>query len=244
MESVWILGVLLVGAFMAWSMMRNRKAMAQFKEDYKDFTAGALAERLALTLERGDASTNLVFTGKGGWENQAFDIMIRGTAYGAPVDLVYYRKVSTHAKALGTETRFEYDCRITAYMQADVGRFEISIAKPSGFNQVQPYFEGGLARRSFGDAKLDAVLRIEADDPGIPMRLVPFLGALLPLNYVHVIGKAGQVSFVMTHGDCGTGMEMIGAGYGFHAAPQLVHMLASIACTLDGRPAPGAFVST
>jgi hypothetical protein len=234
--------VLMSGAAFIF-IWRSKAARKQIAGQYAHSKAGALAQRLGLTLVRGNPETNLQFADKGGVEHQHTDVLLSGTPHGVPTEIVYFRKAkdatSVGSALLGRSvTEVTWDCRIAARIETHVGRFQIRLKKPAQYLDASNYFDTELPLASFGVPELDAVLLLEADDPSIGPKLASIVGPLTTMPYVHVVGERGHVSFDMAH--CqnalyGTGLA---TSYGFHFVEPLVHLLASAVCVLEGRSLP------
>jgi hypothetical protein len=244
-----LLFVLLGAGFVLYTFRRGKAMRQRLDRDTAQARAGALAQRLGLQLERGDPGFNLQHAPVGALEHQAVDVLLRGAPHGVPLEIVYFRKVedaTTGWQAFAGErtTKIQWDCRITAHMAANIGRFEIRLRAPNAACRVRSYFgDDPPPARSFADLELDRVLVIGADDPDVAMRLASLVRTVATMQYVHIVGERGRVSFEMGHGAFASGMQMaVGPAYGFSAIDPIVHTLTTIACALDGRPAPGAII--
>lgn len=229
--------VVTMGATFGYMFFVRGRAMASVPS----YQAGALAARLGMHIERGHPGFNLFVTGVGSLADQHFDVLLRGERHGVPIELVYFRHNTTDERfeLLTATTHFtmtrRWEGRLTARTHASFGHFEVSLRHPNSYNRVAPFFDAPLQEVPTGHPAVDAALRLRTDNPGLAPHLGALLAPLTTLQYVHVVGHPGQVSFLMSHADVGKGHEMIGVGYALHDAERIYDVLTRIVLTAEGR---------
>lgn len=222
-------------AAVAALLIYQQKQRAQISKDTAQYQAGALAQRLRMRIERGHPGTNLFFTGLTSLENQHFDVLLRGEHLGVPIELVFYRQVQREQGVFEVTVHREWDSRLTARTSASFGHFEVTLRHTQAYNRVRPYFENPMPEVPTGDPRTDSLLRVCTDNPAIAAHLGALLSPLTSMSYVHVIGRPGEVSFVMANCDAGRGNEMVGVGYALHDAERIYDVLARIVLAAEGR---------
>jgi hypothetical protein len=220
-----LVSVLVVGAYLFW--MRRRHAAATLASPHTK--VGWIARQLGLRILQGDPETNLGLQGP-----RPIQVLLEGEPYGVRTSIqVGYR--------ITDGSRRESADRIEVASPARRGRFEIRLARPHSALRAASAFDprDPLPPRRFGD-ELDGLLRIEADDDAVPAMVAPHVGPLLAMGYVHVAGETGRAWFDLSCSELGERGRTMAGAYAFPHAEAIVHLLVSIAASLDGRPAPGA----
>lgn len=225
-------GLMVVGVigYMIWA----QKARGQMQKDTAQYQAGAIAQRLGMRVVRGDPNTNLFVNGAG-LANQRYDVHVTGERQGVPLEIVYFKEVWTETGILTTTVHRQWEGRLTALTQAAFGHFEVTLRQPQQWNGVRSFFANPMPELSTGDPRTDSLLRVTGDNPAIAGALGGLLAPLTRLNYVHVVGRPGQISFLMSHSSAGRGNEMIGVGYALFDAETIFEVLTRIALTAEGR---------
>ena len=226
--------ILMIGVVI-FMLFYSRKRQAQIQKDHAHYQAGAIAQRLGIRVEKGDPARNLFIPGKGSMEQQRIDVLLRGERNGVPVELVFFKETQYEQGILQTTVHRSWEGRLTAKTNASFGHFEITLRQPQGWNRVRPYFANPMQEVATGDARTDSLLRVTSDNPTIAASLGGLVSPLTTLNYVHVIGCPGEVSFLMSHSDAGRGNEMIGVGYALHDCELIYDVLTRIVLTAEGR---------
>lgn len=215
-------------------LIYSQKRRGQIQKDTADYQAGAVAARLGMRVERGDPGQNL-FVNAGLYETAKIDAVLRGERHGVPIEIVYLKENWTETGILTTTLHRKWEGRLTARTPAQFGHFEVSLRQPQSYNRTRSFFANPMPELSTGDARTDSMLRVTGDNPAIAGALGPLLSPLTRLNYVHVVGRPGEVTFLMSHSDAGKGLEMIGVGYALHDAELILDVLTRIALTAEGR---------
>ena len=226
-----VVGIALVVGYMIYGHKQRAKTQA----DTTEYQAGAIAQKLGIGVERGDPNLNLFVPGKGGLQNQHYDVLLRGQRNGVPLEVVYFRQVTTEQGFMSVTRNRSWEARITARTDAAFGHFEATLRQPQQWNRTRTYFENPMQELRTGDARTDSLLRVTGDNPAIAPSLGALLAPLTSLNYVHVIGRPGEVSFLMSHSDAGKGNEMIGVGYALYDAVVISDVLTRIVLTAQGQ---------
>jgi hypothetical protein len=226
-------------ALVIGGLIYGRRHLSRVQRDTTDYQAGAIAQRLGLRLERGNPAQNLFVTGRMAEEVQHFDVRLAGQRNEVPVEIVYFRNVEHERGFLEVTIHQTWDVRLTARTTASFGHFEVCLRNPQAHNRVRPYFENPMPELRTGHPVTDRALRITGDNPAIATPLGELLAPLASLQYVHVVGEPGAISFLMSRGDGGRGNEMMGVGYGLYDADRILDVLTRIALTAEGR-APAA----
>ena len=91
LPAVFFAGVMGVGAIAF--VVYGQKRLGQLQEQTRDYTAGAVAQRLGMEVVRGAPGQNLWITGKTALEGLHLEICVAGQWAGVPVHIVYYRDV-------------------------------------------------------------------------------------------------------------------------------------------------------
>lgn len=234
LPAVFFAGVMGVGAIAF--VVYGQKRLGQLQEQTRDYTAGAVAQRLGMEVVRGAPGQNLWITGKTALESQHLDICIAGQWAGVPVDIVYYRDVQ-HEKHNWTEmtVHSEWEVRIAAHTEASFGHFEVMFRRPKAHNTVTSFFRNPMPELRTGHPHVDATYRVTGDNPAIAEALGELLAPLIGLEYVHVVGAPGRVSFRLDRGAAGRGNEMMGVAYALYDAERVLNVLTAIVRTAEGR---------
>lgn len=215
-------------------LIYSQKQRAQIQKDTANYQAGAIAQRLGMRLERGDPAQNL-FVNSTLFETVKIDAVLRGERHGVPIEIVYLKETWTETGVVYSTTTRKWEARLTARTPAQFGHFEVCMRQPQAYNAVRSFFSNPMPELPTGDPRTDSLLRVTGDNPPVAGALGPLLAPLTRLNYVHVIGRPGEISFLMSHCAGGRGLEMMGVGYGLHDADLILDVLTRIALTAEGR---------
>jgi len=224
-------GVALVIGYMVWGV----KQRAKIQEDTTDYQAGAIAQRLGLRVERGSPQQNLFYPGQPAFGDQLIDVLIRGERRGVPLEIVYFKKNTTEQKIMSVKVRREWQAQVIAHTTAAFGHFEVTLRQPAQWNRVRPFFERPMPELTTGDARTDAMLRVSGDNPAIAAALGPLLSPLTSMEYVHVVGRPGQIAFLMDNSDAGKGLELMGVGHTLYHVETVVDVLTNVVLTAQGQ---------
>jgi hypothetical protein len=192
-----------VGAMVAFLAYR-RVAVGNMDQQYSGYRAGALAQRLGLTLSEGDPEFNLfirqanVDVSRGPRDGRPVHVQVRmkGAPHGVPLELVYLYRLEQESGFTQVTWRVWFDCRMTAYAKQAFPPFEvISRNAPLGpIAATQPY-----PAAPTGNSAVDATYAVATAEPG----MARLLGQVLPgfgtfqNSGVHLVGDGRAISFVM-----------------------------------------------
>lgn len=232
LPSVGFAVLMIVGVFAL--MFWQHKQRAKIQRDTAEYQAGAIAQRLGIRVEKGDPNTNL-FVNQGGLAQQSYDVLLRGERNGVPIEIVYFKKVWIESDWVSSTQYRQWQGQLTARTNARFGHFEVTLRQPQQWNRVRSFFAQPMQELSTGNARTDSMLRVTGDNPAIAGALGGLLEPLTRLNYVHVVGRDGEVSFLMSHSDAGMGNEMIGVGYALYDCETIFDVLTRIVLTAEGR---------
>ena len=250
MSSLLLIVVILGGTF-GFMIWQKKKVGAQLAH----LRAGELARRMGMQLTKGNAEFNLACqsvlpsaqalgSAKGflgqvakssfGGKLGEFELRMAGQPYGLSTELVVYCKQELEKGYAEDTVITHHDVRLTVNVRSAVVPFDLALRKEMTGLEVKRG-EQRMPAQSFRDAALDQRYVIESIDPTAPSRIAAALGALPPhLLYVHIVGSGDHISFVMTPGSI---MAVTAS------LEQILHVLASIAAVLEGRPMPGALAA-
>lgn len=221
-------------SFVVVVLVWQKKNRAQMDQDTQEYRVGSIAERLGMRIERGEPMTNLLVN-QAALESQRYDVVLRGERQGVPIELVYFKAVWVEAEFIRSTQYREWEARLTARTGAQFGHFEATLRQPQQWNRVRTYFSQPMPELSTGNGRTDSMLRVTGDNPAIAGALGGLLEPLTRLNYVHVIGRPGEVTFLVSHSDAGRGTEMIGVGYALHDCELIFDVLSRVVRTAEGR---------
>lgn len=225
-----VLMIVGVVALMIW----QHKQRGKIQQQTADYQAGAIAQRLGIRVEKGDPNTNL-FVNQGGLATQKYDVLLRGERHGVPIEIVYFKEVWVEQHIMSATRHRTWQGQLTARTNARFGHFEVTLRQPQQWNRVRSFFSQPMQELPTGNGRTDSMLRVTGDNPQIASALGGLLEPLTRLNYVHVIGRDGEVSFLMSHSDAGMGNEMMGVGYALHDCELIFDVLTRVVLTAEGR---------
>lgn len=244
--------VTIAGTFGLMLFMRRR-----LNTQYAHMRAGELVQRLGLTLVEGNPEHNLVTqsvqpsvqnvssakgfltqmaAGQVGGTLGEFKLRAVGQPYGASTELVLYCRQDFSPGLTRNTTTTWHDLRLTVHARYDVMPFDLRLRKETqGLETRRSSDDPRMPEQRFGDAALDQRFVIATPDPTLPHRIAGALGPIAhTLAYVHVTGAGPRVSFVMTPASVSCAAMTL---------EQVLHVLASLAVTFEGRPVPGAMAA-
>jgi hypothetical protein len=248
-----VLVIVMVAATFGYMIFMKKRINTKFAH----MRAGELAPRLGMRLTEGNPEHNLAtmsvepsvqnqVPGRGflkqiavtqvGGSLGEFKLHMAGQPYGLEAELMLYCKQSYKPGLTKNTTTTWHDLRLTVRTRATVIPFDLRLRKEtSGIETRRSDDEPRMPVQSFGAAALDQRYVIESPDPSVPRQIAAALAPLAPyLFYVHIVGAGNQVSFVMTPASV------------MCTAPnleQILHVLASVAAIVEGRPVPGAMAA-
>jgi len=191
-------------AVVIYFMVYRKKMLANYDQQYANFRAGQLAQRLGLNLVQGDAGFNFfvkhanvdVMRGPSDGKPLHVEVRMEGQPYGVPLELYYLYRVEQESGFSGVTWRTWSDCRMTAKPKAAFPPFEVvSRNAPLGpIAAKQP-----LPKTPSGNPMVDSMYEVTTQEPG----MAKLLGELLPAyttfsnSGIHLVGDGKSVSFVM-----------------------------------------------
>lgn len=187
--------------YMLWA--RKRAALSQ-DQQFSNYRAGELAQRLGLQLVEGDPNFNLfirhanVDVRSGPKDKRPIHIQIRmhGAPHGVPLELVYLYRVEQETSFSTITWRTWFDCRMTARAARAFPPFEvISRNAPLGpIAQVQ-----ALPPATTRNPAVDATYLVATSEPGVAELLGQVMAGFSTFENsgVHLVGDGQQVAFVM-----------------------------------------------
>jgi len=190
----------------AYMLVMRHKRITTSDQQYSNYRAAELAQRLGLQLLSGDPSFNLfiIHTDQqvlnGPTDNKPIDVNIRmaGSPQGVPLELIYVYNVTqkTGFDVIRRETLF--DCRMIAHTRQPFPSFEV-LSRTTAVGPIQQVLP--LPAVPTGNPTVDAAYLVATGEP----RLAQLLGTLLPgfaqldqnRNGIHLVGEGTSISFVM-----------------------------------------------
>ena len=209
MPFVWVvIMIVFVGGTFLWRK-RQMGALAGMEAKDAHARAGAVAQRMGLTIVSGDPGFNFYHTGR--WQDLGkamsrnvlsrpdrpdIEIRMQGQPGGRPVELIYIDRLRVKDNVLSREVHRWWDARLVVGVGAPFPDFEVVTRNPNEYCRPEPQL--ALAPQSFGDAMLDSQLMLKTGDARIGPVLADALRLLASLHYVHVIGQGGVLTFRCT----------------------------------------------
>ncbi|HET6585344.1 MAG TPA: hypothetical protein VFG69_17920 [Nannocystaceae bacterium] len=199
-----ILFPLVAIAAVVFFFLRQKRAVAGYDQQFSNYRAGELAQRLGLGLVEGDPGFNLfirhanVDVARGPSDKKPIHIGVKlaGQRDGRDLMLRYLYRVEQETGFSSVTWRIWFDCRMSAAVSRPFPPFEVLSRKtPLGAiarTQSLPEIPSGVAA-------VDAEYAICCSDP----RMAALLAQMLPgfahfaSAGVHLVGDGQQVAFVM-----------------------------------------------
>ncbi|HTQ02536.1 MAG TPA: hypothetical protein VMI54_01725 [Polyangiaceae bacterium] len=191
-------------AALLFFVVRQKKQLKSYDQQFSNYRAGELAQRLGLTLVQGDPLFNLfirhanVDVQRGPADNRPIHIEVRaqGSPHGVPLEFSYLYRVEQETGFSQITWRTWFDCRLSAQARQPFPPFEaLSRSTPFGpIAQTQ-----SLAPMPTGNPAVDQNYVVATQEPG----MAALLGQVLPLfgafqsSGVHLVGDGRSVAFVM-----------------------------------------------
>jgi hypothetical protein len=183
---------------------QHKKKTQEYDEQYANFRAGQLAQRLGLQLLKGDPAFNFMVTyanqavARGATDDKAIniDIEMAGTPFGVPLGFRYLYRVERESGFNSTTYKTWFNCRMSASAKLAFPPFEVTSRNTSLGRIVR---EQALPEAPTHNPAVDAEFLVATHEPA----LAQLLGQLLPefsmfgAAGVHLTGDGQQVSFVM-----------------------------------------------
>lgn len=191
-------------AAVGFFFLKGRAAVANYDEQYANYRAGALSQRLGLQLTHGDPTFNVfirqanVDVQRGPKDNRPIHLEVRaqGAPQGVPLEFVYLYRVEQETGFTQVTWRTWFDCRLSARSRQPFPPFEV-ISKHAPMGAIAQTL--ALPPLPTGNPAVDATYLVTTREAG----MAQVLGELLPAfatfqnSGVHLVGDGNSVSFVM-----------------------------------------------
>jgi hypothetical protein len=200
---VFLFPVLGIAALL-FVVVRRKKQLKVYDQQYSNYRAGELAQRLGLALVQGDPLFNLfirqanVDLQRGPADKRPIHIEVRahGTPHGVPLEFLYLYRVEQETGFSTVTWRVWFECRLSAQARQPFPPFEVlSRNTPQGpIAQTR-----SLAPLPSGNPEVDRDYVVATQEPA----MAALLGQVLPLfsafrgSGVHLVGDGRSVSFSM-----------------------------------------------
>jgi hypothetical protein len=215
----------------------RKRQIGNLDQGNAGYRAGALAERLGLTLVKGDPAYNLfiplanagVAAGAKDDKPVHVEILMQGEQDGVPLELRYYlhkeRKTDYIENVIHWKTAFE--CSMRARAKQAFPEFEVTSRTTS---------TGPIARTTTcpvtptGVASVDGAYLVATAEPAMAKLLADHMGAFAEFHVggVHLVGDGNAVSFQMQHD------RAVQIGYGLYYPESMAKGLVAIARAVGG----------
>ena len=186
-------------------------AMAITNRLYAQYRVANLAQRMGLTIAEGNPKLNMVNAfpihnfklGTGSWlsRNTTKETKVRlvGAPRGRPTQFVYHRREEIRDGLLVVTTKSWFECRLSVQVPVAFPEFEIVRRHPHmGIYGPKARPELPLPPQPFGKPELDRKLVLTTAEPRLGPALVRAVGGLVPLEFVHVQGRDGDLHWLAT----------------------------------------------
>ena len=225
---------LLVGGvavlFMIWQRQQRKAALAGNAQH----TLGAVAQRLGLRVVEGDPTLNFMYfqQPKFTYERQ---LRLEGHPYGRPVEFVLGDSVKNTVDVLVyREVTHSFGCRIAVATSVSLPEFEVARRNPNEYlRPLRAIDQNRAPIVPTGDPRLDQEFEVRSADPRVGPALVKALDIVSAELYVHFFGQGNRIVVNITR---------MALPYFAAAAERYLLALETIACSLEGRPAPASLL--
>jgi hypothetical protein len=221
--------------YMFFMRSRQKQKTVEFDQQYSNYRAGELAQRLGLQLIKGDPAFNFLVThaneavARGATDSQAvhIDIELSGAPFGAPLSLIYLNRQERDTGFSTTTYKTWFDCRMVATAKQPFPPFEvISRRTPVGAIVKQQT----LPEVPTGNPAVDAEFQVTTKEPGVAQLLGQVLPEFVGMGSagVHLVADGQRISFVMNQ----TTAPIVASA--LYHAEVMSHTLSSLAQRLGG----------
>jgi hypothetical protein len=233
---IWVL-ILPIAALGYTLFMRtqHKKKTQDYDQQYANFRAGELAQRLGLQLLKGDPTYNFLVThanqsvARGATDSKAnnIDIEMAVTPLGVPLTFRYLYRVERESGFNSTTYKTWFNCRMVATAKQAFPPFEVTSRNTPIGRIVR---EQTLPEAPTHNPAVDAEFQVTTHEPA----LAQLLGQLLPefsafaSAGVHLLGDGQQVSYVMNQSTA----PLVPSALYF--AEVMTHALSNVAQRLGG----------
>lgn len=191
-------------AALLFFVVRQKKQAKAYDQQYSNYRAGELAQRLGLALVQGDPLFNLfirqanVDIQRGPADKRPIHIEVRaqGNPHGAPLEFLYLYRVEKETGFSTVTWRTWFECRLSAQAQQPFPPFEV-LSRTTPFGPIAQ--TQSLAPMPTGNPAVDQEYVVATQEPA----MAALLGQVLPLfgtfqsSGVHLVGDGRSVSFSM-----------------------------------------------
>jgi hypothetical protein len=200
--------IVLMVIAVVYTYVKRQQGYKKVQEQYGHLTAGAVAQRLGLTLQSGDPNLNLLLAFaqhvQAKEEKEGFlssdsqketRIEMSGRPDGRDTIFVYGQTTEKAGELGGTKVTRKLEFHLTTAVNAPFDEFEIFLRKAA-----MPGLEvkGVLAypEQKFGDAELDQLLVLRSPNPALGASLKEIVRPLAKQSFLHLVGQHGQISYL------------------------------------------------
>jgi hypothetical protein len=186
--------------------LMSKLATGGLRKKWADYEAQTLANAMGLRLASGDPAFNFVVD-PGHDSNDASssrlgrrierDIHLEGKWQSRPVEIVWATSAKKHFGVFVNTIRTDIDARMSAATEHPIESFEIVNKYAIGVLGPDPWLE--LPSNEFGNSAVDDVFELKCESADLGPQLAPIVEALLPVQWLHVVGGQNIISNVMTH---------------------------------------------
>jgi hypothetical protein len=226
--TTFLFPILAIGVTLYLVVLQKQRTRAALVAN-ADKSAGVIASRLGLTLVEGDPTLNLLYLMQPAGEFKR-RVRMAGTPYGHPVELDFADGYEvTKDLYVYREATITFRCMLSVAVNAAFPDFEVTLRTPNPYLTPECAITGQVGEARLPQPQLDELLRVATNDPRVAHALAPVLSLLATQPFVHVLGTKGRVL---------TFFPRMGVPYFASAPEEYLFALESIACALEGRPAP------
>ena len=181
-------------------LVNRKRTLKATDAQYQQYRAGALADRLGLTLKHGDPMFNLfirqanadVLRGPSDGKPVNIEIAAEGESEGLPVTLLYTYRVEQKTGVGKVTWRTWFDCRLAVLTHQSFAPFEV-VSKTAPMGPIARTMN--LPKQ----ATVDGTYEIYAGDAAVAEALRAVLPSFATFGNsgIHLVGDGEAVSFVM-----------------------------------------------
>jgi hypothetical protein len=232
-----VVSVLGIAFVLFYVLVLRKKQVASLDQSNAGYRAGALAERLGLTLVSGDPGFNLfipqadagVLSGPKDEKPVHVEILMQGEKNGVPLELRYfYRKEQKTDNIKGViKWTTWFECAMSAQAKQAFPEFEVTSRSTSTGPITRTL---ALPEAKTGNASVDSTYLVTTKEQGMAKLMADHMGAFAQYTTggVHLIGDGKTVSFPMERD------KSVLVGYGLYFAESMAENLVAIARAVGG----------